>query len=118
MFQRARAIENARKAYELRERVSEREKLYITSHYEDYVTGNLEVARKTYELWAQIYPRDEVPIINLSDIYMELGEYDKHLATAQESLKLNPGSGGYYANLVFAYFLVNRLDEAKATARK
>jgi serine/threonine protein kinase/tetratricopeptide (TPR) repeat protein len=118
LFQRARAIENARKAYELRERVSEREKLYITSHYEDYVTGNLEVARKTYELWAQIYPRDEVPIINLSDIYMELGEYDKHLATAQESLKLNPGSGGYYANLVFAYFLVNRLDEAKATAQE
>jgi tetratricopeptide (TPR) repeat protein len=51
----ARAAEAARKAYELRERVSEREKLYIDSHYEQLVMGNLDAARKTYELWAQTY---------------------------------------------------------------
>jgi Flp pilus assembly protein TadD len=45
--QSARAAENTRKAYELRERVSEREKFYIVSHYEAFVTGNLEAARKT-----------------------------------------------------------------------
>src|SRR5215469_14956448 len=56
--QTARAAENTRKAYELRERVSEREKLYIVSHYEHFVTGNLEAARKTYELWTQTYPRE------------------------------------------------------------
>ena len=56
-----RAAENARKAYELRERVSEREKFFIASHYEFFVTGNLEAARKTYELWAQTYPRDGIP---------------------------------------------------------
>ena len=60
--QTARAAENTRKAYELRERVSEREKFYIVSHYELFVTGNLEEARKTYELWAQTYPRDYIPL--------------------------------------------------------
>ena len=100
--QTARAAENIRKAYELRERVSEREKLYIASHYENYVTGNLEAARKTYELWAQTYPRDAGPIkSNLGDIYGNLGDYDKALAAAQETMKLDPGSGLSYANLVW-----------------
>src|SRR6201984_3476816 len=59
--QTARAAENTRKAYELRERVSEREKFYIVSHYEHDGTGNLEAARKAYELWLQTYPRGESP---------------------------------------------------------
>jgi eukaryotic-like serine/threonine-protein kinase len=113
-----RAAENMRKAYDLRERVSEREKLYIVSHYEHFVTGNLEAARKAYELWAQTYPRDDTPQTNLSAIYGVLGDYDKGLAACQEALKLNPGSGLGYGNLVGAYVNVNRLDEAKATAQE
>ncbi len=116
--QTARAAENTRKAYDLRERVSELEKLYIASHYENFVTGNLEAARKTYELWAQTYPRDFVPPGNLGAIYGNLGDYDKALARARESLKLAPGSGLSYANLVSSYLQVNRLDEARATAQE
>ncbi len=116
--QTARAAENARKAYELRERVSEREKFYITSHYESFVTGNLEATRKAYELWAQTYPRDDTPAGNLSAIYIALGDYDKALVASQESLKLDPGSGLSYTNLVAAYSNVNRLDEARATVQE
>src|SRR3989441_6948214 len=90
--QTARAAENTRKAYDLRERVSEREKFYIASHYEHFVNGNLEAARKTYELWAQTYPRDYVPPGNVGAIYGQLGDYDKALAGAQETMKLAPGS--------------------------
>jgi len=114
----ARAAENTRKAYELRERVSEREKLYITSHYEHYVTGNLEAARKTYELWAQTYPRDDTPPGNLSIIYMTLGDFDKALAASQEALKLSPESGISYTLLANGYVTVNRLDEARATVQE
>jgi len=114
----ARAAENTRKAYELRERVSEREKFYIVSHYEEYVNGNLEAARKTYELWAQTYPRDEVSPNNLSVIYGALGDYDKALAANQEALKLSPESGVNYSNLVTGYLNVYRLDEARATAQE
>ena len=113
-----RGAENTRKAYELRERVSEREKFYIDSHYEQYVTGDLEATRKAYELWAQTYPRDPVPIGNLTSVYQSLGDWDKGLAAAQESLKLNSGSGLSYANLVSAFLNLNRFDEARATAQE
>ncbi len=113
----ARAAENTRKAYELRERVSEREKFYIASHYEQFVTGNLEAARKAYELWVQTYPRDATPTANLGAIYEFLGDYDKALAANQEVLKLSP-DGVNYTNLVNTYLLVDRLDEARATAQE
>jgi serine/threonine protein kinase/Flp pilus assembly protein TadD len=113
-----RAAENTRKAYELRERVSEREKFYIASHYELWVTGNLEAARKTCELWAQTYPRDNIPPRDLGIIYSNLGDYDKVLAQGQEAMKLDPGSGTDYGNLVGSYLQVNRLDEARAMAQE
>jgi serine/threonine protein kinase len=111
----ARAAENSRKAYALRERVSEREKFYIDSHYEQFVNGNLEATRKAYELWAQTYRRDPVPLTNLGPVNLLLGDYDKALAATQEALKLNPGSGLLYVNLVGAYLSLNRFDEARAT---
>jgi len=114
----ARAAENLRKAYELREKVSEREKFYIHSHYESFVTGNLEAAQKTSDLWAQTYPRDDVPATNLGWIYEQLGDCEKALAAQQGALKLNSTSGFAYGNLVDIYLLANRLEEAKATAQE
>jgi len=116
--QTVRAAESIRKAFELRERVSEREKFYIASHYGHFVTGNLEEARKSYELWAQTYPRDHVPSNNLAVIYNNLGDYTNALTRLQQTLKLNPGSGISYSNLVSAYLYLNRLDEARATAEE
>jgi eukaryotic-like serine/threonine-protein kinase len=112
----ARSAENLLKAYALRERVSEREKFYIDSHYEHLLNGNIEAARKAYELWAQTYPRDPAPPINLSVIYDLLGDYDKAIAMSQLALKLNPGSGLFYSDLVTDYYDLNRFDEARATA--
>jgi eukaryotic-like serine/threonine-protein kinase len=116
--QTAQAADSLRKAYALRQRVSDRERFYIDSHYDQLVTGDLVAARATYELWAQTYPSDEVPAINLGRTYAELGDYDKSLAAYQKALKLNPGSGLLYGNLVYSYLSVDRLDEAKATARE
>jgi eukaryotic-like serine/threonine-protein kinase len=115
--QNSRAVENQRKAWELRNRVSEREKFYIDSHYQQFGIGDLEAADKTYERWTQTYPRDPGPIDNLGSNYAQLGEYDKALALHLEVLKLQPGSGSLYAELVSDYLFTNRLDEAKATAQ-
>jgi len=114
----ARATESIRKAYDLRERTSDREKFYISSYYEDLGTGNEEAARTTYELWAQTYPSDATPRSNLTVIYVEFGEYEKALTAAQTAVKLEPGDGNRYGNLVWAYQVLNRLDEARATAHK
>ncbi|MGA8028975.1 MAG: tetratricopeptide repeat protein, partial [Bryobacteraceae bacterium] len=113
-----RAADTTRKAYALRDRVSEREKLSIASQYESYVTGNLEAARKAYELWAETYPRDDVPPTNLGYVYEELGEYDKSLAAAQRALELNPGSGVVYGILMDDYMNLNRLDKARNTGQQ
>jgi eukaryotic-like serine/threonine-protein kinase len=112
------AAENTRKAYEFRERVSERERFYISSHYETYITGDLEAARKICELWAQTYPRDDMAPINLGNIYMSLGEYGKAIAAFQEAMKLNPGGGITYDSLAIAYLYGNRPKEAKSITQE
>ncbi|MGH9453497.1 MAG: tetratricopeptide repeat protein, partial [Terriglobia bacterium] len=112
------AAENLGKAYELRERVSEREKFYIDSEYESSVTGDLEATRKIYELWAHTYPRDAAPLNDLAFTYLELGGYAKALASGHQALKLDPRMGIVYGNLVGAYLDLNRLDEARATAQE
>jgi predicted Ser/Thr protein kinase len=112
------AAENTRKAYELRNRVSEREKFYIASHYEDNVTGDLESSRKIKELWLQIYPRDRVAPTSLGTTYSILGEYSKALAAYQDALTLDAQSALSYAGLVFAQLNLNQLDEAKAKAQE
>jgi Flp pilus assembly protein TadD/predicted Ser/Thr protein kinase len=110
------AAETTRKAYDLRDRVSDREKFYIESHYYQYATADLEKARQAYELWAQTYPRDGVPANNLGVIYRILGQYDKALAEHREFVRLDPTTGLGYSNLVADFLYLNRLEEARATA--
>jgi tetratricopeptide (TPR) repeat protein len=95
--------------------VSERERLYIASHYEIIGTGNLDAARKVYELSAQTYPHD-TPFTNLGLIYSELGDHDKAITAYRQAISINSGTGSRYANLIGGYLHLNRLDEAKATA--
>jgi eukaryotic-like serine/threonine-protein kinase len=118
LAERSLAAESTLKAYQARERVSQREKLYIEAHYYDFVVGDLEKARQAYEIWAATYPRDDVPPNNLSGIYRDLGQYDKSLAQARNYFRLNPSTSLSYANLMFAYLRLNRLGEAGATAKE
>jgi serine/threonine protein kinase len=116
--QRKQASEFLLKAYDLREQVSEREKLYLVSHYQQLVTGNLEAARSTYELWAQTYPRDVVPIGNLGGIYSLLGDQERSLAATRQSVQLESGSLIAYENLAYGYLETNRLDQVMAVSRE
>jgi len=113
-----RAAESARKAYELRDRVSDRERFYLASHYEMFTTGNLEAARKTLELWAQNYPRDGAPFSNLEKVYNTLGEHEKALTAGQASFRLSPGAASAYRELITGYIFLNRLDEAQAAVKE
>jgi eukaryotic-like serine/threonine-protein kinase len=110
------AAQNIRKAYELRDRVSERERFYIESHYYYAVTGDLEKAGQTYELWAETYPRDWLPASGLGTLHAILGQYDKRLAEKREALRLDPANGWSYASMVVSYLYLNRLAEARAAA--
>ena len=108
------ALENATKAYELRERANEREKLRIAAYY-FRARGEIEKEAETYELWTANYPRDVSLYVNLASDYGNLGQYDKALAQEKEALRLAPDIVVVYANMGGTYVNLNRLDEAKAT---
>src|ERR1019366_10812568 len=91
-----RAAENARKAYELREKVSERERFSIEAIYYLSATGELEKAAQTYELWQQTYPRVAVTYGNLGFIYCSLGNLEKALEEAQEAMRLELNDQNHY----------------------
>jgi serine/threonine protein kinase/tetratricopeptide (TPR) repeat protein len=110
------SAQSTRKAYEQRSRVSEWEKFYIESHYYHFVTGDMEKARQAYELWARIYPREQVPATNLGIIYQSLGQHEKSLGEFREALHLSPADSLNAGNLVSTLIHLNRLDEARKAA--
>jgi serine/threonine protein kinase/Flp pilus assembly protein TadD len=107
------ARQNFQKAFELRERASEREKFYITEKYYDG-TGQLEQAIQALELYIQTYPNDSSPRVNLSVAYQTLGDFDKGLTSALEGIRLEPDSWYGYVNAGYCYTALGRFDEAKA----
>jgi DNA-binding winged helix-turn-helix (wHTH) protein/tetratricopeptide (TPR) repeat protein len=107
-----RAAENARQAYELGEKVSERERFYIEATYYLLATGELEKAAQAYELWQQTYPRDFLAYTNLGSISGNLGNWEKALEEDRQALRLEPNSAVNYYNLALAYTTLNRLEEA------
>jgi eukaryotic-like serine/threonine-protein kinase len=112
--QQSLALEYATKAYQLRDRVTEREKQGISATY-FHATGEVEKVAQTYQLWKESYPRDFVPYGNLGVVYNAMGLYDKALLEFQEAGRLRPDNVINYGNLASAYIFLNRLDEAKAT---
>ena len=112
------AAENTRKAYALRERTSDHEKLSITAFYEYVVTGNLEAARRFYELIAQTYPRDESAQVGLWVIHIWFGDYVKSDAAGKRAFEINPDSSNNYVCLIYCDQYLGRLDQAKATVEE
>jgi serine/threonine protein kinase/tetratricopeptide (TPR) repeat protein len=116
--QSALSIESTKQAFERRERGSELEKLYISSHYYEIVTGEIEKAIETYQLWKRTYPRDSIPPNNLAVEYSWTGKFDQALVEAQETIRLDPNSTFSYGVLGGAYIGLNRFAEAKAIRQK
>jgi eukaryotic-like serine/threonine-protein kinase len=112
------AAENFKKAFDLRGRVSEREKLVIESAYYWLAIGDLEKTRQTNEVLEQTYPRDEWPPSDLSFLYRQIGEHEKALAEAQEAARRDTANALSYATLSWAYLRLNRFDEARTTAEE
>jgi eukaryotic-like serine/threonine-protein kinase len=103
-----------KKAYELRDRVSERERLDFESRYYSHVTGELEKADRSYTQWLTDYPGDYIPHGNLGVNYNTLGQYEKAVEETRAALQIKPNNAAGYANLIGAYYSLFRLDDAKA----
>jgi eukaryotic-like serine/threonine-protein kinase len=108
------SAESTRKAYELRDRVSDREKFFIEATYELQVTGNLEKAQQTCEAWAQTYPRDGVPHGLLgSMLYPTAGKYEKGVEAAKKEIEIDPDFPVGYLQLGFNSQFLGDLREAE-----
>jgi len=112
------AAENAQKAFERRDRVSEKEKLNISSRYYWTVLGDLEQEVHTYQLWEQTYPRDAEPHNDAGVDLRTFGEFERALAEHQEASRLDPDFGTAYQNVAEDFLTLNRVDEAKQAAQR
>ncbi|MDQ3221415.1 MAG: serine/threonine-protein kinase, partial [Acidobacteriota bacterium] len=112
------ATEMTGKAYELRDAVSETEKLRITYYYHNFVVGEMDKAIDTLELWRSTYPSFVVSYVSLSDSMERLGQSEKAVAFAREGMRLDPNYATIYINLSQSLLSLDRYAEAKETIRQ
>jgi eukaryotic-like serine/threonine-protein kinase len=113
MGEGARGREHITKAYALKDRVSEPERLYIQARYYQTVEGALQKTIETYQVWIQTYPNDFVPHSNLASLYSARREFDKAIEEYRTAISLSPDEPLPYANLAGLYETMNKPDEAR-----
>ena len=113
------AVENMRKAWELRQHASDQERFFIDFNHDRLVTGNLEKAAQTCELWAQTYPRDAFPHTFLGgSTSLFFGRFDKAAEEAKKAMELDLDHPFGYLHVANNYVVRNRLAEARAILQR
>jgi serine/threonine protein kinase/tetratricopeptide (TPR) repeat protein len=100
------------KANELSANVSEKERLYISSHYDMSVTGNLPRVIETLQEAIQTYPAQLDGYININVAYQTLGQFEKALPYAQKAVELQPEDAIAANNLLVDLVALDRMEEA------
>jgi tetratricopeptide (TPR) repeat protein len=122
------SAESTTKAWQLRDRVSDRERFFIDFTYDRHVTGNLEKAYQTLELWLQTYPRGEEPASALGPVNPQgllgglsthgTGRFERAIEASQKEIAADPGFAIAYVALASSYFLTGRFPEAESTLQR
>ena len=106
------------KAYELVDRVSEREKFFIRSSFYGAVSGQWEKQIEELETWKRTYPRDWEPLNQLASKYTVVGPFERAVTEGNQAIELNPKDARAYVNVGVAFINLNRFEEAKTILRK
>ena len=112
------AKEYVEKAYALRDRVSERERLYIEEKYYGYITGEMPKVIEVLQTYTRLYPNDYIPHNNLALQYLFFGRYDEGLREAQAALRISPSNNSALSNLIGAFLALGRIEEAEQVANQ
>jgi serine/threonine protein kinase len=113
------ANESTSKAYQLRDRASDRERFFITTLYDRQVTGNLEKEQQTLQLWAQTYPRDrDAHGLQSGFASQGTGHYEKSIEQANIALGIDPDFVHGYVNAAYDYFYLGRWLETEEAVQK
>ncbi|MEP6707437.1 MAG: protein kinase [Pyrinomonadaceae bacterium] len=107
------ATQFTQKAFELKDRVSERERFYISEKYYSYVVGDINEAINVLKAWKQTYPNDFVPHNNLAVQYSNIGQYEESIQECREAVRISPNNATSQGNLVEGFIRLNRYDEAR-----
>jgi eukaryotic-like serine/threonine-protein kinase len=107
------AASNIRKAYALREKVSDQERFFIDATYYEFGTGDLAKAITVEELWARVYPREFEPYLSLGYDYRHIGDSEASLGWARKAVPLEPSDALAYESLAADYMNLNQLSEAE-----
>jgi eukaryotic-like serine/threonine-protein kinase len=110
--------ESLQKAFDLKDRASERERFYISGHYYDTFKNDADQSARLLEQWKQTYPRDNAVRDNLALLYSGMGQPEKALRDAIDAMQLDSRDPFAYQNLSAIYLSLNRYDEAKAIAEQ
>ena len=109
------SIDEIKKAYTLKDRVSEPERLYIVARYATLVDNNVQKTIDTYLLWIQTYPKDYVPHVNLASTYDSHNESEKAVDEYRTAIALAPDEPLSYGNLSQTYLNLGRVEDARKT---
>ncbi len=114
----SKSIDYARLAYAQRDKVSQRERLFITYQYHDRVTGDLKQAKDTLDVWKRTFPNDFQPANALAIIHNRLGRYEQGVIEAKEALARSQGHPFAASQLGHAYRGLGRYQEARVVAEE
>jgi eukaryotic-like serine/threonine-protein kinase len=113
------AADYTTKAYELRERASDRERLFITAMYHHNVTGDLEQGAQAMQQWTQAYPRDAMAHdLFAGYISQGRGKFELSISEANKALAIDPQDVPAYLNVSYSNIYLGRLDDAEADMQK
>jgi pentatricopeptide repeat protein len=123
LYEYGQAVTSMKRAFELRERVSQRERFAIEGYYYDWVTGEAYKMAQTNMEWARAYPRDYIPHLRLNAYYRFIGQFENSISEGRRALELAPDNAACVYALMIAYIRMNRVEEAikvydEARARK
>jgi len=102
-----------RKAFDLRDRATERERVRIEAGYHTMVSGDLFRGIDAHRTWENVYPKDVTAAINLTNVCMLVGQWDKAVAAAMRAYSREQDMISV-SNLAICLFATGRHEEASA----
>lgn len=112
------ARQTMEKAFALRDRVSERERLLISSIYYGWIVGDRQLGMETLQLMAQTFPRASVAHLLLAVTYSDTGQWEQVIREEHEALRLDRASAVDYSRMGQAYVRLGQLDAAEKTIKE
>lgn len=112
---RARTKEVLTKAYEHRDRLTDRERYMTLGTYYSFVTNETQKGITAYESLLDIYPNDDWALNNLSLLYMDVRDPERAEDLLLRAIELDSTSASAYINVTFTQVALGKVDAAQAT---